>query len=190
MRDISSDFENVDQAVIGSYLTQHKSRIMVLPASNLFSKNEVTTPRHVEITLRSLSALFDYVIVDMPTRTTKTSAPVYRMADLSLLVTTPELAAISNVNPAINNLLDLDLPLSKIKVILNKANSSRFIKAKDVELVLEDDLFLKIATNKQAILSLNEGVPIVLSKPRNKLSKSIFDLANKVVFETSKTEKR
>ena len=182
MTDISSDFENVDQAVIGSYLTQHESRIMVLPSRTSFSSRNLTTADHIETTLKSLSELFDYVIVDMPSRSNSATAATYRLSDMLLLVTTPQLAAISNVNLAINSLLELNIPESRIKVILNQNNSNKFIKPADVERAIARPLFLQVVSNRYVSRSLNEGNPIVMSRPRNKVSKTI------IIHESNKTE--
>ena len=179
--DIVDDIRNIDQDLIESYLIPHESGIKVLPANARPQINEFINADHIDIILRALQGAFDYVVVDMPARFYEPVNPAFQAADILLMITTPEISTVRNVKASILTLHELNFPKSKIKVVLNKADTSGQIKSKDVESTLNQSLYSTInADYKLAMLSLNNGNPIVLSKPKSSISKSIVSLAKKI----------
>ena len=182
--DIIDDIRNIDQDVIESYLIPHESGIKVLPANAKPQINEFVSADHIEVILRALQGAFDYVVVDMPARFYEPVNPAFQAADLLLMVTTPEISTLRNIKASILTLHELNFPKNKIKVLLNRADSTSQIKNKDVESTLGQDLYASIdADYKLATLSLNSGVPIVISKPRSSVGKSFGALARKITSE-------
>ena len=79
---------------------------------------------------------------------------------------------------------ELNFPKQKIKLVLNKHDKRSLIKPKDVERTIEHSLYHVInADYKYASLSLNTGVPIVISKKRRAISKQIRKLSKKIKAE-------
>lgn len=182
--DTVDDIRNIDESIIESYLIPHESGIKVLPANAKPQINEFINAEHVEIILRAVQGAFDYVVVDMPARFYEPVNPAFHAADILLMVTTPEISAVRNIKSTIQTLQELNYPKSKIKVVLNKADSSGQIKSKDVESTLNQALYSVIpADYKRAILSLNDGIPITMGKPRNPMSKSFMNLSSKIKAE-------
>lgn len=182
--DIIDDIRNIDQDVIESYLIPHESGIKVLPANAKPQINEFVSADHIDIILRALQGAFDYVVVDMPARFYEPVNPAFQAADLLLMVTTPEISTLRNIKASILTLHELNFPKNKIKVVLNRADSSSQIKNKDVESTLGQDLYAVIdADYKLATLSLNSGTPVVTAKPRSSISKSFGSLAKKISGE-------
>lgn len=182
--DIIDDIRNIDQDVIESYLIPHESGIKVLPANAKPQINEFVSADHIDIIIRALQGAFDYVVVDMPARFYEPVNPAFQAADLLLMVTTPEISTLRNIKASILTLHELNFPKSKIKVVLNRADSSSQIKNKDVVSTLGQDLYAVIdADYKLATLSLNSGIPVVTAKPRSSISKSFGVLAKKIAGE-------
>ncbi len=182
--DIVDDIRNIDQDIIESYLIPHESGIKVLPANPRPQINEFINSEHIEIILRALQGAFDYIVVDMPARFYEPVNPAFQVADILLMITTPEISAVRNIKASIQTLHELNFPKSKIKVVLNKADSSGQIKSKDVESTLNQSLYSVIeADYKQAMLSLNSGIPVTVSKPKSPISKAFGILANKIYSE-------
>lgn len=179
--DIVDDIRNIDQDIIESYLIPHESGIKVLPANAKPQINEFITAEHIEIILKALRGAFDYIVVDMPARFYEPVNPAFQFADVLLMVTTPEISTLRNIKASILTLHDLNFPKNKIKIVLNRADSSSQIKTKDVESTLGQSLYSVIdADYKLAVLSLNSGTPVVISKPRSAVSKGFSSLAKKI----------
>ncbi|WP_409226783.1 nucleotide-binding protein [Gudongella sp. SC589] len=179
--DIVDDIRNIDQDIIESYLIPHESGIKVLPANAKPQINEFITAEHIEIILKALRGAFDYVVVDMPARFYEPVNPAFQFADVLLMVTTPEISTLRNIKASILTLHELNFPKNKIKILLNRADASSQIKTKDVESTLGQSLYSVIdADYKLAVLSLNSGTPVVISKPRSPVSKGFLSLAKKI----------
>lgn len=98
---------------------------------------------------------------------------------------TPEISTVRNIKSSIATLQELNYPKSKVKILLNKADSKTQIKNKDVETTLSQNLYGSINANyKLATLSLNSGVPVVTLKPRSAVSRSFANLAKRIASES------
>jgi len=183
--DIVDDIRNIDADLIESYLIPHESGIKVLPANAQPQINEFINSEHVDIILRTLQSSFDYVIVDMPARFYEPVNPAFAIADKLLIITTPEVSTVRNVKASLITLGELNYPKSKIRIILNKLDSRGEIKPKDVETTLNQTVYSIIAADyKDAVSSLNQGIPIVIRNPKDTISKGINNLVKKLVEET------
>lgn len=181
LADIVDDIKNIDQELIESYLIPHESGIKILPANAKPQITEFINAEHIQTILKTLQKSFDYVIIDMPARFYEPINPAFAIADNLFVVTTPEIAAIRNIKSALNTLNELNYPKSKIRIILNRADSKGLIKTKDVETTLNQDVYGSISFDyKAAVSSLNEGIPVVEKNIKNGLGKEFMKLAKKI----------
>lgn len=182
LSDVVDDIKNIDQDLIESYLLLHESGINILPANAKPQITEFINAEHIQVILRALQKIFDYIIIDMPARFYEPVNPAFVIADNLFIVTTPEVTSIRNIKSALNTLKDLNYPKSKIRIILNRADSRGLIKAKDVETTLNQDIYGSINFDyKTAITSLNEGIPVVEKNIKNGMGKEFMNLAKKII---------
>lgn len=185
LSDVVDDIKNIDQDLIESYLIPHESGIKILPANGKPQLTEFINAQHIEIILRLLQKSFDYVIIDMPARFCEPVNPALVIADKLFVVTTPEVATIRNVKSSLITLNDLNYPKSKIRIILNCADSRGLIKTKDVETTLNGSIYGIINVDyKSAITSLNEGIPVVQKNIKNGIGKDFMNLAKKIIRDS------
>jgi len=98
-------------------------------------------------------------------------------AEYILLITEPDVLAIHNTKVALEILRQLYSP-ERIKVILNRSNSSMQITPERVEEVLGCSLLARIPSDGRTVVSsVNNGIPFVLSHPQTEISRSIIQLA-------------
>jgi pilus assembly protein CpaE len=182
LSDVVDDIKNIDQDSIEGYLMPHASGIMVLPANAKPQITEFINAQHIDIILKTLQKSFDYVIVDMPARFYEPVNPAFVAADKLLMVTTPEISTIRNVKSALITLNELNYPKSKVRIILNRADSKGFIKTKDVETTLNQNIYGSINFDyKTAVASLNEGISVVEKNTRKGMGKEFKELAKKII---------
>ena len=182
LSDVVDDIKNIDQDLIESYLMIHESGISVLAANARPQITEFINAEHIQIILRILQSSYDYVIVDMPARFYEPVNPAFAISDNLFIITTPEISTIRNIKSALNTLNDLNYPKSKVKLILNRADSKGLIKTKDVEATLNHDIYGSIDFDyKAAVTSLNEGTTVVQKNMKNGMGKEFMNLARRVV---------
>lgn len=178
--DIINDIRNLDRDLMESYLIPHKSGIKVLPANSTPQITEFITADHIQIILKVLQSSFDYVVVDMPARFYEPVMPAFQVADMLMLITTPDVATLRNIKASLLTLHDLNYPRNKVKILLNRAETRGEIRVKDVETTLNTSLIGIIpAEYKMVLSSLNKGDPVVLLYPRAKISRNFLELAQK-----------
>lgn len=181
LADIVDDIKNIDQDLIESYLISHESGIKILPANAKPQITEFINAEHIQIILRTLQKSFDYIIIDMPGRFYEPVNPAFVIADNLFVVTTPEISSIRNIKSALITLNELNYPKSKVRVILNRADSKGLIKTKDVETTLNQDVYGSISFDYKAVVSsLNEGIPIVEKNIKSGLGKEFMNIAKKI----------
>jgi pilus assembly protein CpaE len=184
LSDVVDDIKNIDQDSIEGYLMPHESGIMVLPANAKPQITEFINAQHIDIILKTLQKSFDYVIIDMPARFYEPVNPAFVVADKLLMVTTPEISTIRNVKSALITLNELNYPKSKVRVILNRADSKGLIKTKDVETTLNQNIYGSINFDyKTAVSSLNEGISVVEKNAKKGMGKEFKELAKKIIEE-------
>ena len=100
------------------------------------------------------------------------------MSDTVYFIITPEISTLKNAKNCMNVLNTLELS-KKVKFILNKDGDS-YVKKKDVESTLDEDIELVISSDpKTTIASINRGVPIVIASPKSKVGKEIIRFVNR-----------
>ena len=102
----------------------------------------------------------------------------FRRWNCQTLFITPEISTLKNAKNCMNVLNTLELS-KKVKFILNKDGDS-YVKKKDVESTLDEDIELVISSDpKTTIASINRGVPIVIASPKSKVGKEIIRFVNR-----------
>jgi len=183
--DLVDDIKNIDQDLIESYLMTHESGVKILPANGKPQITEFINAEHIEAILRTMQKSFDYVVIDMPARFYEPINPAFVIADKLFMVTTPEISTIKNVKSALLTLNDLNYPKSKIRIILNRADSKGLIKAKDVETTLNENIYGIINYDyKTAVACLNEGIPATMKNSKFGMGKEFMDLAKNVIHDS------
>jgi pilus assembly protein CpaE len=112
-------------------------------------------------------------------------------SDKILLVLNPDIASMRDVRQFMEISATLSYPKDKILLILNLSGRKADVKMEEIENILKVKIFGKIpADDNLALSSLNEGVPILLKKPRHPISKAFNDITKELVkiIQTSKTE--
>lgn len=188
--ELIEEIDILDEDLLEGYLVAHRTGVKVLPAGTMNRSGEEITGEHVNKILRTLLYIFDFVVVDMPARLISPLDPALREADRLFLITTPEISTIRNVKLVITMLEANGYPLSKIRILLNRADIKSGISAGDVTATLKEDIYAVIpADYRRAAISLNRGIPLVLLYPRSKPARAIKGLALQIADSYKKGSK-
>lgn len=189
--DVLNEIHNMDNDLIESYLLPHESGVKVLAANVRYDMKGFIKADQVKIVLELLQQSFDYVIVDMPPRFSENSAPAMALADLLLLVATPEVSSVRNTKSLLVTLQQLSFPPSKVRLILNKAMKRSEISEKDITSTLNQKLDAAVAYDYQRVLSsLNRGVPFIKEYPKHPITGGIHNLVKTITGVERKEEKK
>jgi pilus assembly protein CpaE len=131
--------------------------------------------------LELLRDVYAYVIVDTASYLTETVMAALDAADMIVLVTTQEIAAIKSANLFMNLTDASGIARSKILFVMNRYDKRIAITPEKVG----ESLRLEIKTvipfeDRIVTTSINRGVPFVLDNKTSPVSKAIFSLADEV----------
>jgi len=176
--DLVREIDHLDSSLLASYLTDYNDKVKVLSAPLRPEQADSITAQHLTAILKTMTTMFDYVIVDTAPVFNETMLSVLDAADCILVVSSLDLPAIKNVKLCLEIMDSLNYSAEKIKVVLNRANSEGGIQTSEVEESLRHDFIATLPSDGKTVLgAVNRGIPFVLSHPDTVVAQSIFNLA-------------
>ena len=127
---------------------------------------------------------YDFVIADTPPGfTAEVIATIDASSDL-VMVGTLDSLSLKNTKLGLETLGLMDYDTKKIQLVLNRADTRVGISQHDVVAVLGSEPNVFIPSDREIPRSVNEGIPIMLSRPQSYAAASFHDLAGLFVSAT------
>jgi pilus assembly protein CpaE len=145
---------------------------------------ELITPSGVRRVLDALRRSNDLVIVDCTSWFNETTLAILDAADVVLTMLSLEITSIKNMRLFLEVAEQLGYDHAKIKLVLNRADSSLGIRVSDVEGSIGRKVDHTIVSDGRSVVyALNRGVPFFLSNREAQVSQDILRLAQSVAGE-------
>lgn len=136
---------------------------------------------YVEEILRALREGWDEVIVDTSAGFREASLAALDLADVVLLVTTPDIPALHNTAKALNILQhQLEYPAEKIRVIVNHADGGQGLGVDDVVQALNFPVYLQLPSDRAVAAAVNAGQSILGRRSKSPFGLAVGRLAEKL----------
>ena len=100
-----------------------------------------------------------------------------------------DVPTLKNVRLAMQTLELLSFPKSRIRFVLNRANTKVGLSKREVESALKITIDVEMPSDRAVPVSVNQGVPVALSDPGCDFAKAIATLT-KVLVPPQKTKAR
>src|SRR5512135_2129703 len=182
LSDLIPHANNLDEGLIRDVVAQHPSGIHVLLAPSNAQVAQGIRAEDIYNIFIGVSRYYDYTVVDAGGVLNDISVTLMDATDRILLVTTPDLASLHDTSRFLQLSRSLAYPADKILMLLNKAGAEGGVKLKDIEAVLHHQVYHQIANDSANVLrSINRGIPFLVYYPRSNASKSIQQLARKLM---------
>jgi pilus assembly protein CpaE len=166
---------------IDTFVINHSSGVRVLLAPPSPEMAEMITPAGVRKILEALRATNDLVVVDCTANFSDTTLAILDAADVILTALTLEITSIKNMRLFLEVADQLGYEGSKIKLILNRADSTLGIRVADVEHSIGRKVDHTIVSDGRSVVyALNRGVPFVLSNREAQVSQDVLRLATAI----------
>jgi pilus assembly protein CpaE len=170
------DFEK-----LAGYTTRHPSGLDILPAPLRPEDAELVTESKITRLLEVARECYDVIVVD--------TSPFFHGPMLATLDRTDELLVLcgldvptlKNVRLALQTLELLSFPMSRVRFVLNRANTKVGLSKKEVESALKVAINVELPSDRQVPVCVNQGNPIVLADSGSDFAKAINGLAKTVV---------
>jgi pilus assembly protein CpaE len=179
--ELAQRVEELDRDLLNDVLATHTSQVKVLLAPPDPQRGELVTADHIRAILEAMRHEFDYVVVDTPASFQDRSLAVLDMATRIVTLMTLEMHCIRNIKLFLEVADLLEYPHEKVMLVLNKASNRTGIRAEDVEKNIQRKVMIQIGDAGQDVtFSINQGVPLVISKPTHQMSRDIVGLAREL----------
>jgi pilus assembly protein CpaE len=177
------DFEK-----LAGYITKHPCGLDILPAPLRPEDAELVTESKITRLLEVAREAYDVIVVD--------TSPFFHGPMLATLDRTDELLVLcgldvptlKNVRLALQTLELLAFPTSRIRFVLNRANTKVGLSKKEVEAALKVSIDAEVPSDRSVPLSVNQGNPAVLSDSGSEFSRALAGLAKKLVQDPAKAK--
>src|ERR687886_2809638 len=130
--------------------------------------------------LTRLAALHQFVLVDTPVGLTELTAAALDVAELAMLVTTPEVPALRRTHACLRLLQGLEFPDGKLQVVLNRVESKTRVTSAEAIEVLGYPVTWRVANDYAAMQGSALGQPVVQTHPRARISNDIRLIARQL----------
>jgi pilus assembly protein CpaE len=165
-----------------SYLTQHSSGVMVLAAPSHPDADFRITIDQLERALAVLRPRFDTVIVDCGSRLDPRSLWMLEQAATHVFVVFPEIAALRALSLLLGFLAETATLRAKTHFVVNHIFPKELLKTRDVENLLRTRPAAEIPyTEVEMIRAVNEGVPVVASRPGTPVAMALERIAQAII---------
>jgi len=177
--DAVASLDRLDSTLLTQFLMKHEpSGLLILPAPLEPSfADQISAAEMVQI-VTLLRTFCEYVVIDTPAYFNEVVLGLIEESDEVLLIAGMDIPNIKNVKIGLQTLRLLNVPMQKLHLVLNRANSKVKLDVSEVERTLQIKAESLIPSDVVVPQSVNKGTPVVLDSPKSGVAKSIEQLAN------------
>jgi pilus assembly protein CpaE len=180
--DLVPELEHGEPESIDTFVITHSAGIRVLLAPPSPEMAELITPTGVKRVLEALRRTHDLVIVDCTSSFNDTTLAILDTADVVLTMLSLEITSIKNMRLFLEVAEQLGYDDGKVKLVLNRADSTLGIRVADVEHSIGRRVDHTIVSDGRSVVyALNRGVPFFLSNREAQVSQDVLRLAGTLV---------
>jgi pilus assembly protein CpaE len=177
MYDLAISPGGLDEEKLKDYVMTHDTGVDVLLAPARPDQASALTIDLLRDILVIARRAYDFVIADTPPGfTAEVIATIDASSDL-VMVGTLDSLSLKNTKLGLETLALMDYDPKKIRLVLNRADTRVGISHHDVVTVLGSEPEIFIPSDREIPRSVNEGVPITLSRPQSYAATSFHELA-------------
>ncbi len=180
--DLVPELEAGEAESLDTFIVNHSAGIRVLLAPPSPEMAELITPAATKRMLEALRETHDLVVVDCMSTFNDTTLAILDLADTVLTMLSLEITSIKNIRLFLEVAEQLGYGGDKIRLVLNRADSSLGIRVADVEHSIGRRVDHTIVSDGRSVVyALNRGVPFFLSNREAQVSQDVLRLASAVV---------
>jgi len=146
---------------IKPYLHKYSNNFDILFAPEKPEAAEYIAKETVEKIMKIILQQYDVIVVDTGINFNDNTLYILDMAQKILMVSTMEIVALKNTKLGLRVMDSLGYDKDKVKLVINRFNTSYGISKKEVDETFKDGVFSYIPDEeKSVVVSVNKGVPL------------------------------
>jgi pilus assembly protein CpaE len=178
--------DRLDGTLLENLLLRHQpSGLLVLAAPTEPSSADQIGRADLSRILDILRERCAYVVVDTSANFAEVTLAALESSDDILVMAGLDVMSLKSARIGLQTMRVLDIPFSRVKFVLNRANTRVGLTEADAERALQLKVDVALPSDIMVAESVNRGVPVVTSAPRSKFAKSIDNLADLLMTSAS-----
>lgn len=170
----------LDESALDAFLTRHENGLRVLTAPTRPEYAEEITPAAVTHIVGLLRSMYRWVILDGPPFFTDQLLAALDLTDVVVVITSLDVPSIRSLKLSVETLHNLGFSRDRLRLVLNRADSKVGLTIREVEKSLGTDIDATLPSSREVPFAINQGVPVVLSRPKAPVSKALVELLETV----------
>jgi pilus assembly protein CpaE len=177
IHDLIKSGGSLDSDKVDAYLTRHPSGVRVLMAPVRPDQAGAVTVEYLRDVYALLRTTHDYVVVDTPPGFTPEVIASIDASSHVVMVGMLDSLSLKNSKLGLETLALMGYEPDRIQVVLNRADTNVGVTPDDVQAVLGRSPDVLVPSHRDVVRSVNEGAPVVLSRPRSDAARAFKALA-------------
>jgi pilus assembly protein CpaE len=174
--------DRIAESDLTDVLWRDPSGIDILLAPPRIEMAEMLSPRDLEKTLSLLRRVYSAIVIDMSSHLNDMNLSFLDASDVIIEIVTYDSTTIHNTVAMADTFRSIGYPASKVRYLVNRADSAGGIDPLDLERALgRAPEHLVMSDGRLVVQSNNEGVPFVLASPDAGISKDIVRIAGELL---------
>jgi pilus assembly protein CpaE len=169
---------SLDAEKIEAYLTRHDSGARVLMAPVRPDQAGAVTVEFLNEVYPLLRAANDFVVVDTPPGFMPEVIASIDASTHVCLVGMLDSLSLKNTKLGLETLELMGYERDRIRMVLNRADTNVGVTHEDVTAIVGRPADVLVPSHRDVVRSVNEGSPVVLSRPRSEAAKAFRTLAS------------
>lgn len=180
--DLADTPEQLDQGVIDKVMVKHSTGVHVLARPNLFSQADQITAAHCASVLAALQQMYEYVVIDGPSRFDPGGLSVLDLSNSNLLVIQLLVTSVRNVHRMLEELREGGYNLDRFRIVCNRVGrESSHLTIEHVQDTLRRKVSHQLPDDWKTVSSaINMGMSLREYAPKSKVRASIHELAERI----------
>jgi pilus assembly protein CpaE len=180
MREAVEMGAGLDEEALKAFLTRYENGLRVLTAPTRPEYAEEITPEAVTQIVELLRSMYRWVILDGPPFFTEQLLAALDLTDVVVVITSLDVPSIRSLKLSVETLRELGFPRDRLRLVLNRADSKVGLTIREVEKSLGTEIDATLPSSREVPFAINQGVPVVLSRPKAPVSKALVELLETV----------
>ena len=174
--------DRIAESDLSDVLWRDPSGIDILLAPPRIEMAEMLTARDVEKTLSLLRRVYACIVIDMSSHLNDINLAFLDASDAIIEIVTYDSTTIHNTVAMADTFRSIGYPASKVRYLVNRADSPGGIDPLDLERALGRVPEHQVMSDGRLVVqSNNEGVPFVLASPDAQISQDIMRIAGELL---------
>jgi pilus assembly protein CpaE len=181
----------MDNEILNSIITTHESGLSFIAAPTYPSEAETISTDTLKTAIDILRNNYQYILADLSHDFGELTIEALDIADLVLMIVSPDMASIRAAAAALDTYQKLNYPPEKIKLVLNSPFPKYGLTKENIETALSLSSMVNIPyTPDSFVQSINNGQPFVYIKPSEPISGLLEDFAFHISRDIDKKAKQ